>query len=249
MRIFNVYDRNMTRTGPLGCTAVNECLNKSTWADLSTCLNTDAHGRVHDLVGGAKKLNVHSFSHADIQKSGVTALENFLHLSNFLSKKLWRMGYLQCPSSCSTDTPQADCQCKCDLADGREPSAILADSGIFEVLAKQDDTNLFFGEADGKYHIKGKTEVEELRDFAGLLDNLCDIGIIGDMFSGSSPADITFWVVHPNIDRLLRLKLLSNTLTDMTWGDYDECPQQKADYVSPDFGRDIFFDPDGQQSG
>merc|ERR1719230_1146009 len=82
-RYYGMYGFDEPR-GPLGCDATESCLLMSAWSDIAMCLNSQAHGHVHDLVGGAVK-SEHDFDQTDIQNSNVTSAENFLHLSVYMS--------------------------------------------------------------------------------------------------------------------------------------------------------------------
>ena len=101
---------------------------------------------------------------------------------------------------CAADTAQEDCACTCDSTTDASAYDVLKSSGVLAKLAMQSDTALSLDKR-GDYHITGKSHEEENVVWEGLLDNLCDIGQIGDMFSASSPGDISFWVIHPTIDR------------------------------------------------
>ncbi|KAH8045720.1 hypothetical protein JL722_14108 [Aureococcus anophagefferens] len=46
----------------------------------------------------------------------------------------------------------------------------------------------------------------------------CAIGTVGEMYTSASPTDPTFWVVHPNLERLLMRKRLYLDGFDETWG-------------------------------
>ena len=46
----------------------------------------------------------------------------------------------------------------------------------------------------------------------------CAIGTVGEMYTSASPTDPTFWVVHPNLERLLMRKRLYFDGFDETWG-------------------------------
>lgn len=53
---------------------------------------------------------------------------------------------------------------------------------------------------------------------------LCSPGHIGDMFQATSTNDITFWVLHPTVDRLWHYKRLGNLANyDETWDPYHKC--------------------------
>lgn len=51
------------------------------------------------------------------------------------------------------------------------------------------------------YKLPGYTEEETKAIYEQLLYLLCSPGHIGTMFQATSTNDITFWVLHPTVDR------------------------------------------------
>ena len=63
-----------------------------------------------------------------------------------------------------------------------------------------------------------------MTNFAGQFCNkflkiLCDsgLGTEGGQLEAGSPMDISFWPIHPTVDRLWQFKVLSNTFTSEEW--------------------------------
>ena len=71
--------------------------------------------------------------------------------------------------------------------------------------------------------LDGYTKKESLSIYHDIRDYLCDIGRIGDMFQATSTNDITFWLLHPNMERLwhmIRLNVEKQIISfDETWSD------------------------------
>lgn len=58
-----------------------------------------------------------------------------------------------------------------------------------------------FRQGNVYYDLPGYTEAESVAIFEQLLYLLCSPGHIGTMFQATSTNDITFWVLHPTVDR------------------------------------------------
>ena len=71
--------------------------------------------------------------------------------------------------------------------------------------------------------IKGYSKDESAKIYAEVRDYLCDMGKIGDMFQATSSNDITFWVLHPNMERVWHLSRINTDLGlisyNETWDD------------------------------
>jgi len=173
-----------------------------------------------------------------------------------LSKELWRNSFLTCPDVCSVDTPSDECACFCKADDvgGMEPYEILHTSGVLSLLAFFDSEeeriiSEFSEEANRtEYQLVGTSSSVQLAVWDALLGNLCDPGHIGDMYQASSPNDITFWVLHPTLDRLwhwIRLSADHENFDD-TWAyDADVCLGHNPDDLQPWTSQ--LFGLDGEQ--
>ena len=51
----------------------------------------------------------------------------------------------------------------------------------------------------------------------GVLEVLCSVGQVGDMYTSASPVDPLFWIIHPSLDRLLMLRRKSARPFDESW--------------------------------
>ena len=50
---------------------------------------------------------------------------------------------------------------------------------------------------------------------------MADVHVLGDQLEASSPNDISFWPIHPTVDRLFQWKVIAGTLSDMDWPETD----------------------------
>merc|ERR1712070_1219212 len=55
---------------------------------------------------------------------------------------------------------------------------------------------------------------------ADVVEALCSNALsIGDQMESASPSDISFWPIHPNLERIWMIKKLSDTFSDESWPD------------------------------
>lgn len=130
------------------------------------------------------------------------------------------------------------CRCQCVAKLYSEENSIklaeyLYDAGVLSSLTFQDSwdgkpiTNFLNAAGTGPaMPIDGYSEAQSLEIYKSLRDYVCDVGVIGDMFQATSSNDITFWVLHPTIERLwhvLRLNEYRGLLPnfDENWPSYN----------------------------
>jgi hypothetical protein len=236
---------------PRGCDGYAKCLEFNTWSGVATCLNTDAHGHIHELIGGSWNHRSHRAKLEEVSTQLLPSAMDFVHITQALSKELWRKGFMQCPTYCAMDTPSSECACTCDAArySGLDSSAytVLRDSGVLYSIHFQDSTSerilSYFDETTEltEYKLLNKTADEEGKIFDALLGLMCDPGHIGEMFQATSTNDVTFWVLHPTLDRLwhwIRLQATPDTFTD-DWADGNTCYGHNPNDYQP-FTGDLF---------
>mmetsp|Transcript_19158 Transcript_19158/g.24856 ORF Transcript_19158/g.24856 Transcript_19158/m.24856 type:complete len:656 (-) Transcript_19158:256-2223(-) len=218
------YENNMK---PSGCQEYAFAMRKTSWMSFSKQLNSAAHGHIHETVGGSWN---QYFSEAN-DNSVSPAIYTFAHEIQALSKELWRADYIQCPESCSMDVSWQDCKCECspEKINGKAPYDILNDAGVLDEASFYDHSgHLISSWKDDNgtiyYTLPGYTEEESLKIYEDLLYLLCDPGHIGDMYQATSTNDITFWVLHPTVDRLWHFKRLGDQSNfNETWDPYHPC--------------------------
>merc|ERR1712022_59008 len=172
-------------------------------------LNGMLHGPVHIMLGGhwmmepiSEWVNEHNVSD---QVKFASGWDEWL----LMGKQMWREGWIRCPETCSSDTPQRDCMCTCpsEVMEGRSPKDILFN--MSSVMAFDPSMAQYWHDMMGM-------------SWEMIWDNLCSVGHPGDMFTSSAPQDPIFWPLHGNSERfvqLLRLESYRNNLVlTETWG-------------------------------
>ena len=71
-----------------------------------------------------------------------------------------------------------------------------------------------FGDQDVIFAIKSLTTDKQIE----VIDAMCSSSLsIGDQMEAGSPADISFWPIHPNLERVWMIKKLSDTFRNESW--------------------------------
>ena len=216
---------------PSGCKEYHHALTFTDWKSLAQQLNSNAHGHIHELLGGSWNAD-HS-----IREPGTTAglkeAYEFAHATEAYSKILWRYDYLICPSDCTSATPEADCQCYCseESRQNLTSSHILSATNIIKSLVFFDKDGLPIESWQNKTTrmpydaLPGYTEEETTALYDEIMETLCNPGYMGDMFQATSTNDVTFWILHPTLERLWHLVRLNDHRGlidfDHTWPDSD----------------------------
>jgi len=196
----------------------------NTWYDFAWKMPYDPHARVHSVIGGSEAGEAFN-KLARFFDDDTMELISKLHF--YWTKNLWRSNKLEFPEYCSSDTPQHQCKGVCD---GME-EAIRAGTGGAYI-----DT---FGDSDVIEAIKDLSTEDQIT----VITSMCESGLaIGDQMESASPADISFWPIHPNLERIWMIKKLSGTFSNETWpksgvsllsSTGDECYGHGADDVLP----------------
>lgn len=162
-----------------------------------------AHGPVHAAVGGTFQCKDEYDGLADL---GVLPqdVESLRVMSFVVLKSGWRAGLVEMPAACSSDAPRADCKPKCPL---------LEDAGRFRnISALEDMWQVLFMGARLSRSYDHDTKV-------GVLKAVCTTPIApGDQLEASSPVDVSFWPVHPTLERLYMYKALLGASENATAG-------------------------------
>ena len=175
---------------------------------LSRQLNAAAHGHIHELLGGSWNHNFGAKNNFETSP----AIFTFAHEILQNSKELWRTEFVACPSYCGVDTPWDECKCSCDNSEkdlsSYKPFDILMEAGVLAGMQYFDSerhiVSGFVNDTTGEPNrrIPGYSVSESHELYANALEDLCEPGHSGDMFQATSPNDMTFWVLHPTVDRL-----------------------------------------------
>jgi hypothetical protein len=158
----------------------------------------------------------------------------FAHATEAYSKILWRFDFLLCPEGnglCNQETPPEECKCQCTEASLRNMSAahILSSTDIIRSLVFYDKDGIPIESWQNKTtklayeELPGYTYEETQAIYEEIMEVLCNPGYIGDMFQATSTNDITFWVLHPTLERLWHLIRINDEddyiVFDNTWPD------------------------------
>ena len=173
----------------------------SSFESFSWFIPGPAHGPVHMLTGGISgcsedydSLLDEGFSEEHVNKLKFTA---FISRKNF-----YRSGYLSCPETCDVDS-DSTCTCSCpnlesDIKNGKMQDYLIKliyNGGMKEFMESYSPEQL-------------KT----------LVQTACEANVIdGDQLEASSPADISFWPIHPTMEKLWQFKNLKGFMTDSSW--------------------------------
>ena len=113
---------------------------------------------------------------------------------------MWRAKLLECPSYCSAETSTAECKCTCpklsEWLESEPASAVLAQlSGAPGVQEGMFTDPAYLKNADGD-----DISPTLLKLFCNDMHETAPI--TGDSLESASPTDISFWSIHPTIERL-----------------------------------------------
>jgi hypothetical protein len=139
---------------------------------------------------------------------------------------------LQCPESC--DISVSVTECKCEVPGIANSTEIWKNIYPCVLSSKsREQFEVFFPE-------------EMIKDVVVMVATSSLVE--GEMLEAASPADPTFWVIHPTIDRLLSAKRLT-TITDMNgvefqkWASVDGSGEEwlSYSYYTQDAGENLYF--------
>lgn len=177
----------------------NLLMDYDTWYEFGWAMPYDPHARVHSVIGGSEagpKFDKIAKYFND------SVLSEIAKLHFFWTKNMWRSYMIDFPSYCSLDTPQHHCRGSCDQ---------LAEAIEEENLHIYID---MFGDSSVISAIMSLTQEKQ----AEVVKSMCDSALaIGDQMESASPLDISFWPIHPNLERIWMVKKLSGTFTSEEW--------------------------------
>lgn len=210
-----------------GCSQHYDVMKEEEFSGFGDSIQEAPHGSLHILIGGVWNANWAGFL-ADRNYSYSRAQP----LGTVTMARVWRNGWMTCPTYCSLDTPESECKCSCpDISDWTNQS-----------LTKKMVKNMYPG-------------LTSAPDFL-LDDNGNDLGTdmlklfcndysemnprVGDFMQSSSPLDPFFWPTHPTLDRLWHWRKINGFL-DESW-DNSGCWGHK--YNDTTIWHDLFDDGD-----
>jgi hypothetical protein len=164
-------------------------------------MSYSGHGGVHRMIGGS---NGDCDQWRDLQDVlGPKRVKNMQEYSTFLGRFTYRKSYCSMPL-------KSDCIGTAG-GNGDSNTCIMDCAGCDDGFTKSELENLasMFSSFDDASKTQKEIMVREV---------FCEDKIIlGDHIESSSASDVSFWPIHPTLERLLIYKQLVNPLTDYTW--------------------------------
>ena len=180
------------------------------WYDYVWAAGYSPHGPVHYFVGGyVNCAGLEERFGGLIDADGARSLALLLL---GVPKNLWRDGYVESPSYCAADAEQTSCHLVC----AGEPSDATWAAEMMVIL-------LHYAELFSKTGLDIKYEwLERMApsNYTAFLDVFCTMAWApGEQMEAASPADVSFWPIHPAMERLLQYKMLARPFTSLAWTD------------------------------
>lgn len=191
-----------------GCAQHHQMVfNTTALAEVMYYASYDAHGGIHLMIGGTGGGGDESCDNwsdlADVV--GSETVKAVKYEAPFLMRDVWRHGYCREPTDEECESGTDSCKMMCEGCEESE----FTDAQ----LTKFRDT------WEGYKTVKG----DKLQRLTRAV--FCDSKVLlGEQIEASSPADISFWTIHPTLERLLHYKELVQPITDFSW--------DASDYVS-----------------
>jgi len=168
------------------------------WYDWSWNAGYAPHGPVHAWIGGAGGGN------CDDEFSALVT-DGYMNESKLVDFKInafnrlknaWRSEVIEVPKYCSEDAPVSECTWTCveDVEENVYAQAILSESGISQSETTPENYAKIAKAAFCTSHYWP-----------------------GDMLEAASPAEASFWPIHPTMERLLVVKDIMQPFEDKKW--------------------------------
>jgi hypothetical protein len=165
--------------------------NYDSWYDWSWNMGYVPHGPVHSWIGGVGGGTCDA-AFSELVTKGYMPESNLAKFKVFAFTRLktgWRDEVIETPKYCSEDAPVSE-----DIETNSEAKTLLEGSGIYEAEVGRDNFTAIAKAA------------------------FCTTPYWpGDMFEAASPAEASFWPIHPTVERLLVAKDLMQPFTDKDW--------------------------------
>lgn len=167
-------------------------------SDLVAISAYDAHAGVHLMVGGT--VGCEDWKDLANLTDSMGHIEEMATQSSFILRNIWRYSLCSVPETCSFDAPDETCKMMCDGC-GEEG---FIEKMLVELNAW--DTGFWSHlDAFAKEQFAQKVFCSNKKWY------------VGDQLESSSPADVSFWPIHPTIERLVQYKRLVSPLPWVTW--------------------------------
>lgn len=172
--------------------------NSDTLADLVTQSAYVAHAGVHLMVGGSA--GCEHWKELSNLTQGMGHIAELAAESSFLLRNMWRYDLCSVPEYCAFDADEDECKMECNGC---------GDKGfIQDMIVKLNSWDTGFWSHMDAF---AKEELTKAVFCSGKK------WYIGDQLEASSPADVSFWPIHPTMERLVQYKRLVDDFEDTTW--------------------------------
>merc|ERR1711998_543029 len=180
-----------------------------TWFDWVWAGGYVPHGPVHYYIGGYTNCGnlLEEFEKLGL---GQEQVNDYAVWMVQLPKNFWKAYVTEAPESCSHDTPQTECHMKCMLD-----------------YENKQHVKEFFTMMYGWIGELGKSRVNSDASWlvnlnetqsAGLMKLYCETPFSpGEQIESASPIDVSFWPIHPTMERLMQYKRMANDFTSLVW--------------------------------
>lgn len=172
------------------CSIFYEAMNYSDILTFTKFAQANAHGAIHTFLGGVSNANWKKWiDEIDWFQGEGVALQGF-----GIVKNMWRKGYMDCPSECSIDTNLSTCACSCPRFESWDEERALT---ILSDVIGSFDANTWY---------LNNTVIIARQVLALVCGRLKEYSHpwLGDAMNSGATADPSFWVTHPNVDRLFQ---------------------------------------------
>lgn len=170
--------------------------DEASWIDWSLYIGYLPHGPVHSWIGGVGGQCETAWD--ELVERGLITMDHLRNLkfySFLMLKNMWRYGVINTPKYCSRDASPSQCMWKCSTN-----HSVFNDEYVSE----------FFSEYIGLNEGPNSTTV--------INRVLCETPFWpGDQLEAASPVDISFWPIHPTIERLLQYRSLIRPFITVGW--------------------------------
>ena len=168
------------------------------------------HATIHSYIGGytqcgnvTEELKALGIDMPTMEKAMGHLLINPL----IFVKSLWRFGYAESPTYCTMDTPASECHLICN----EKIDNITWDKSFM-------------------HHAQWLGDWEELfpiKWFPAVMKVMCNTPwASGEQLEAASPADPSFWPIHPTLERLFQYKRMVGNFSTTEWTN----PDGKTEY-------------------
>jgi hypothetical protein len=194
-------------------------LHYSSFGDMLKNAAYAPHASMHGIVGGVYGCDMLD----QMVDKGLLDADSQVSLCNkfqFMMKELYRLDYISPQDSCTADSLSYEgisCSYTCNAA----KSSTMANQLSGLIGTKYTGSSL------------SNSQWEEWKDF--ICEGDASKIFVGDHVESASPADPSFWPIHPTLERLLHAKMLSGGYDDVNDGSwywpasYDELDHSESE--------------------